>query len=315
MNEYFDITYARGLETQSVWAMKPLFELNNLTRTQHAALNDTIPVLAQSRDDAENNLTTAISTKTTSFTKLAAIAIRLPGMMDGSLADDDPLKDQLDAITHIDTHISEAHVLRRCRLVLPFWNDVNAARAALVPPKAEVTLDYLGEVGVTVGNFASTIAAALGAQKAEGDRQHDVTVAKGLLRTADRKTDRANKRWYKAWMKAYPLGTPEGDAAASQITTEEGTSDPEPLEILTLAPLADHTIHIDLDPAGGAHATTKTLQYKLPGETEFGHATPITALTMLIGPFTAGATVNVRTVVANSNAGTVSSATKTAVVV
>ena len=43
--------------------------------------------------------------------------------------------------------------------------------------------------------------------------------------------------------------------------------------------------------------------------------TSLTALTMHIGPFTVGATVNVRTVVANFNAGTVSSATKTAVVV
>ena len=82
-----------------------------------------------------------------------------------------------------------------------------------------------------------------------------------------------------------------------------------------MSTLPDHTIRVNLDPAAGAHATTKTLQYKLPGETEFGHATPITALELIIGPFTEGATVSARTVVANSNAGSVPSAIKSAVVV
>ena len=314
MNEYFDITHTRGNQTQAVWGMKPAFELSALTRTQHGILSDSIPTLAQGRDDAENNLTTAITDKTVLFTKQASIATRLPGMMDGMLDDDDPLKDQLDAIYAIETHLSEAHILRRCRLVLPFWTDVNAARAAQVPAKPPVTLDYLAEVGVDVNNFASTIAAALVSQKTEAEKQRLVTNAKSALRTADRKTDRANKRWYKAWLKAYPVGTPEGDAAASQITTEAGTADAQALEILTLTPLPAHTIRVNLDPAGGAHATTKTLHYKLPGETEFGHATQITGLELIIGPFPEGVTVSVRTLVSNSNAGTVSSAIKSAVV-
>jgi hypothetical protein len=43
-----------------------------------------------------------------------------------------------------------------------------------------------------------------------------------------------------------------------------------------LTALADHTVRVNLDPAGGAHATTKELQYLLPGEADFGHSTAIT---------------------------------------
>ena len=45
----------------------------------------------------------------------------------------------------------------------------------------------------------------------------------------------------------------------------------------------------------------------LPGETEFGHATPITANSMTVGPFAAGASVSFRTRVSNSNPGVVTS--------
>ena len=127
---------------------------------------------------------------------------------------------------------------------------------------------------------------------------------------ADRKTDRANKRWYQAWLKVFPAGTAEGDAAQAQIPTEQGTPAPTPLEILTLAAQPDHTVRVTLDPAGGAHATTKELQYQLPGEAEFGHTAPITGRVMAAGPFAAGAAVAFRTRVANSHPGTVTGAVK-----
>jgi hypothetical protein len=72
---------------------------------------------------------------------------------------------------------------------------------------------------------------------------------------------------------------------------------------------------VNLDPDGGAHATTKELQYMLPGETEFGHTTAITGNEMIIGPLAVGASVTFRTRVANSNPGTATSAPKSVVVV
>ena len=313
MEEYWEITHTRAVATQAVWGMKPTFELNKLTKAQHATLTDSLPTLAQTRDNKENDLTEALATKHNVFDKLRSLGTRVPGLIDGMLDDDDDFKEQLDAIYAIDSLVAEANILRRGRLILPLWIDVNAARAAAVPPKGDLTLDYQG-VSVGSSNFGGDMVLAITAQKTEAERQRDVTNAKSALRTADRKTDRANKRWYQAWLKAWPVGTPEGDAAQSQIPTEQGTAQAQSLEILTLTPLANHTVRVNLDPSGGAHATTKELQYQLPGETEFGHSTPITGLEMIVGPLSAGASVTFRSRVANSNPGTVASAPKTVVV-
>lgn len=314
MNEYWNITLARAMRTQAVWGMKPEFELNSLTRTQHGTLTDSLSTLAQARDTAENNLTDALSAKGTIFTKLVNVSIRLPGLADGLIEDDDVLHDQLDKIFAVDADVSENSTLRRSRLILPFWTDLNTARAAAVPPKLALTLDYLG-VAVAVADFSTAMDSAITAQKTEADKQRFVTNAKSALRTADRKTDRANKRWYKAWLKAYPEGTPEGDAALSDIPTEQGTAQAQKIEILTLTPLANHTVRANLDPNGGAHATTKELQTMLPGETEFGHTVAITGNEMILGPYAAGIAVTARTRVANSNPGTVTSATKSVVTI
>lgn len=316
MKEYWEITHERAVATQAVWGMKPAFELNNLTKAQHETLTNSLPTLAQARDNKENDLTDALAAKHTVFDKLRDLAVRVPGLIDGLLSEEDDLREQLDAIYAVDSVVSEAHTLRRCRLIMPFWTDVNAARAAAVPPKPAVTLDY-GDppAAVGVGEFNSTVSAALVAQKTEAEQQRLVTNAKSALRTADRKTDRANKRWYKAWLKAYPAGTPEGDAALAQIPTEQGVAPAEPIEILTLTALADHRVRVNLDPNGGAHATTKELQYQLPGETEFGHSTPITENEMFVGPLAVGATVTFRTRTANSNPGAATSAPQSVVVI
>lgn len=306
MNEYWEITRERSVATQAVWGMQLAFELNGLTRTQHGTLSDSLAVLAQARDTAENNLTDALAAKHTVFAKLSNVATRMPGLIDGMLDDEDELKHQLDAIYGIDANGSENSAMHRARLLVPLWTDVNTARVAALPPKPELTLDYLG-VAVTVAILSSTIDAALTAQKTEADKQRLVTNAKSALRTADHKTDRANKRWYKAWLKAFPVGTPEGDAAVSQIFTGSGTPDPSPLNILSALPQVNQTVIVSFDPAGGANGTTKELQYQLPGELEFGHSTPITGNSLTVGPFTPGATISFRTRVANSNPGVVTS--------
>ena len=313
MKEYWEITYARYLASAPVWGMKPLFELNNLDRPQYLLLGDSLPLLAQARDTAENQLTDGISAKGTAFALLSDVATRLPGLVDGMLADDDVLHNQLDPIYAIDVDVSEAHTLRRCRLLIPFWADVNAAR--LGAGKLAVRLDLAGGGDIGSDEFNSAVAAALSSQKAEAVLQNEVTKAKGLLRAAERKLDRANKRWYKAWLKAYPAGTPEGNAALADVPAEGGVAQAAKLEIDTMTPLADHTIQVTLDPEGGAHATTKELQTLLPNETEFGHTVPITGNVMVLGPYAAGTLVQARVRTANSNPGSVLSAVKSAVVI
>lgn len=306
MRQYWEITHGRAVDTQAVWGMQPTFELNGLTYTQHGTLTDSMPVLAQTRFNKENDLTDALAAKHDIFEKLVNLAVRVPGLIDGLLDDNDPLKEQLDAVYAVDSDASENSGLRRGRIILPLWTDVNTARAAAVPAKAALTIDYQG-TSIGIADFSATIDAALASQKTEAERQRDVTNSKTALRSTDLTLDRGNKRWYQAWLLAFPAGTPEGDAALSQILTEGGTAQAQVLPILSATPRPDHRVELSFDPAGGAHATVQELQYQLPGEPEFGHSTPITALTLTVGLFTPGVTVNFRTRVSNSNPGFVTS--------
>ena len=313
MNEYWEVTHGRAVPTQAVWGMQPTFEINGLTHTQHGTLTDSLPVLAQTRDDKENDLTDALSAKRAAFAKVSNIAGRVPGLIDGLLDDEDLLKDQLDAIYAVDADGSENSALRRARLLMPLWTDVNVARAATTPAKPALTIDYQG-TALGVADLSTGMDAALLSQKTAAEKQRDVTNAKSVLRAADRKLDRANKRWYKAWLLAFPEETPEGAAAQSQIPTGGGTAQAQALLIASATPLADQRVQLNFAPASGAHATTKELQYQLPGEEEFGHSTPITANQMTVGPFDPGSTVSFRTRVANSNPGFVTSPVVTVIV-
>ena len=78
--------------------------------------------------------------------------------------------------------------------------------------------------------------------------------------------------------------------------------------ILSATPQPDQRVTATLEPSAGAHATTTELQYRLTGEVEFGHSTPITTNQMTVIP------VSFRTRVAKSNPGFVSSLAVTMVV-
>jgi len=67
MKEYWEITHDRGDETQAVWSMKPGFELNNLTITDHQMLNDSIEGLVDTRNLKEGQLTDSLSAKKAAF--------------------------------------------------------------------------------------------------------------------------------------------------------------------------------------------------------------------------------------------------------
>ncbi len=317
MNEYWEITHTRGIATQAVWTDQPDFALNKLSKTQHSALVDAMPSLAQERANKESDLTGIIAGRHDTFELVTSLDVRVPGVLGGTLDDEDDLQEQFDHIYAIDPGASQESALRRARLVLPLWQKVDAARAALTPAEPPIKLKVVvngASVSWGAADFEHLIDQAENVQKAEAAAQHEVTAAKAALRAADHKLDRANKRWYKAWMKAFPPGTPEGDAAKAQIPTELNTvADPEALEITLLTPQANHTILVAFNPDGGAHATTRELLYRLAGEPEFGHTAPITGTSMVAGPFAAGALVTFRTRVANSNPGTVPSAEKTAV--
>jgi hypothetical protein len=319
MKEFWEITYERGIATNAVWAMQPAFELRGLTSTQHSDNVGTLPELAQVVADKEGDLSDAYESRNDYFAKLTSLIVRVPGVIDGMLTEDDDLHGQLDGIYSIDGQSSLASALRRARLVAPLWEDFNAQLAAATPPKPAFTIDYkqpgsdLPPVTVTQADFAALIGNCEAALTSVAGVNRSVTNAKSALASLDKRVDRDNKRWYKAWVKNYPEGTPEGDAALSQIPAEQGTPEPNALEISSVDSHTNHTATINYPATGGEHATTLELLYKLPDEEDFGHAVPVTRPSQVVGPFPAGTVVIFVTRVSNSTPGVVFGTPRSAV--
>ena len=176
---------------------------------------------------------------------------------------------------------------------------LDTARAAETPPKPALTLKQ-GTATVTATQFAQLLADFIAGQKSQSDAARAVSTAKTALRVANRQVDRNNKRWYVAWTKTYPAGTPEGDAARSDVPTEQGVPAPTPLEIESLVATPDKQVMVTVADWTGDHASTRELLYQLPGEPDFGNTTELTARVLMFGPFTPGTLVRFRTRVGNS---------------
>jgi hypothetical protein len=321
MQEYWEITQARALATVSVWNLQPTFTLQGLTLSQHTANTAALASTATTRAQKEGDLSDARQSLYDAFEKMTDMNTRVPGAIEGMLSPDDDLHGQIDLVYAEDSAGSQAAVLRRGRLVQGLWTDFNARRAAQTPALPPLVVSYkkknsdVPAVDVTVADMVAMVTAGPVAQTAVADGQREVNKIKTALRALESKVDRDNKRWYQAWMKLFPQGTPEGDAAFSQVPTESGVSAPVALEIDSATANSDRTVLLTYATSGGDHATTLELQWKLESEGDFGHSTPITRPTQTVGPFPANATVTFRTRVANSSPGVVLSAPKAVAVV
>ena len=114
-----------------------------------------------------------------------------------------------------------------------------------------------------------------------------------------RKLDRWNKDWYQAWGAEFPPGTPNGDALGG-VDTETGTALPQILEISAVTPQG-LSLKVDYDPDTGAHATVLELLWKVNGApADYLRVAANKVNGNVIGPFTAGQVITLRTDVGNS---------------
>ncbi len=294
MKEYWEITQERAVASLAVWGMKPEFELRNLTRAGHSATTQQLSQLATNRAQQEGDLSDARAVHEELAAKLHELIVRVPGIIEGMLLEEDALHDQLDLVFAVDANVSEASDLRRARLLVGLWADFNAQLAALQPPKPALIVPYKipnsdgPASNVGQADFGALITLCETRLQEEANAVREVSKAKAALRGAERKVDRDNKRWYLAWMKMYPVGTPEGDAAKTQVPTEEGVAPPVALEIATLTVNVDRTVTLLYPENGGEHATTLELQSRLPGDADFGHTMPVLRPQQTVGPFPGG---------------------------
>ena len=311
MKEYWEITQERGTQTLAVWYLDPAFEITGTTLAEHTTRVAELETLALARAAAEGNLSDAREARDDHFALLAEMNVRVPSLIDGALTDDDDLHGQLDLVYSVTPGVGQATILRRARLVKGLWTDYNEKLAAQTPAKPALTMEYKkagsvgGPVGVVLADFTAAMTAALAAQQADKDLLRAVSDTKSALRSAERRVDRDNKRWYKSWIQAFLEGTVKGDAARTQITTEQGTPPPNALPIQSLTPNANRTVLVTYSTTGGEHATTLELLWQLQGEEDFGHTTPLTRPNQTVGPFPASTTVTFVTRVANSTTGNV----------
>lgn len=314
MKEYWEITLERLIATCAVWAMQPSFQLKNLTLASHTTAIAGLTDAANLRSLREGDLSDKRALRDDVLAIIKDVIVRVPGIIGNKLEDGDDLQDQLDLVYSVAGPFTETSALRRAGYLFGLWEDFNAMLAAQVPVQAALTLGVTGNAAMDRGQFMSLCAQFASLRSDVQNMEREVNKAKTALRALESKTDRNNKRWYGAWMKQFPAGTPEGDAAFSQIPTEQGTQAPTALEINSLTPQLDRRVTVLYQDGTGLHGTTKELLYRLPGEGEFGHSTPVTLPSQQIGPFPAGTVVEVRTRLANSTPGVVLSTVKSVLV-
>ena len=305
MPDFWNSIHTRGVASYTVWGRKPLLELRDLTLAQHTSNVDALPVLARALTDAEDALSTTQEVAGNYFRRLRALNVQAPGAIETQLQADDPLHGRLDGIYAITTGQTEADDLKRAGRVATLWRDFNALLAAHLPPKSPFTVPS-GDDDLTVAEFEQLTLDAQAAFKTAEHKKDLLSDAKSALRIMARKVDRDNKRWYQTWTKLYAAGTPEGDAARTNVPAEDHkVPPPAALPIYSLTARPDHTVAVVYAQEGGYHATKLELLYQLAGETEFGHAVEVDLRGQLIGPFPPNTLVAARTRVGNSTASNV----------
>ena len=314
MKEYWEITRERIIATCAVWGMNPTFALKNLTLTSHSTAIVGLTDASNLRALKEGDLSDKRALRDDVLAIIKDVIVRVPGIIQNKLDDEDDLQDQLDLVFSVTGPFTETSAPRRAGYLFGLWADFNTLLAAQIPAQTPLTLAVTGNPAMDVGTFMSLCAQFASLRSEVQTAEREVNKAKTALRALESKTDRGNKRWYGAWIKQFPAGTPEGDAALSQIPTEQGTGAPTPLEINSLTPQVDHSVTVLYQDGTGLHGTTKELLYRLPGEAEFGHSTPVVLPSQSIGPFTPGTTVEVRTRLANSTPGVVLGTVKSVLV-
>jgi len=304
MAEFWEGVHVRGQQSIGVWeTFDATFQVGPLTKAQHAIDVALILTHVTERDTQQDVFDDAIEFRNTNFNLLFDIVTRVPQLIDATLDDADPLNNDLDDVFGVDPDTQHG-VMERSRRVISLWNRVNIKRAAMAPALPALTLGV-----TTVANLQTAVTNHPTLLQTVENERAEVSQKKSQLQTTSRRVDRNNKRWYAAWANFFAVGSPEHNAL-SQVDTEEGTTPPTALEIATLTQTV-LSVAVAYVAGGGRRATSLVLLYQVVGvDADFGHATPVVLAGQTIGPFPAGATINIKTRATNS-AGSTESAVQT----
>ncbi len=304
MPEFWQDVTTRADASNGIWqTFNPTFKAGELTLAAHQADTVLLATRNQEKVTQEGVADAARDARNANLAVIRDLAIRVPRAFEATLPPEDSLMDDIELLRNTPLD-GAADIQSRGQDVLTLWTNGNLHRAAQSPAQAAL---------VVGGKAVAVLQAALtGVQPLEATLSTErgaLSKARSTLRTLTAKVDRNNKRWYLAWLAEYLPGTPENDALSLIDTGSPANPPPPPpppppaptaLEIASFVVDDPVATTLTYDPAGGADATTLILQYKLPGEPDFGHDTVVVrpAQQVVNNDFSA-ALVVFRTVVSN----------------
>ena len=288
----WQITEARALQTQGVWALFPALTVGGSSKISHASQLLAVQMQATTTETSKNNLDTADGVLRTEYDYFQSFNVAIAARLDSEVADGDPLQNEVDQIRKQPGN--RAAIDERTLKTIALWKKINLIRITGPPLQSPI---------IVRGNLANIYEARWAALPAKRQTREDRAgvwrSSNSSLRAADRALDRINKSWYQAWASEFQPGTPEGDALAG-VDTEAGTAQPQILEIAAITQVG-LSLRVTYVPATGKHATVLQLDHLVEGLHGDFQTTPATVASgNLIGPFIQGQIVRIRTDVGNS---------------
>ncbi len=294
MHQSWQAAHLRGQQSVGVWeTWNAAFAVQGRTLAQHKTDLDLLLTQAQQVRDQEAVADAAATARDNNYNTLHDIATRMPSYLEAQLTADSLRKKELSRVFDVRPD-SLRGLTERCRRLLTLWINVNADRAAAVPPLPALDLD-----GVLVAVFQAKFNGHDELVQAEITVSALAVKLDETLIVTEKRAHDLNTDWYQAWGNYYAAGSPQ-KAALSQVDTGPVTQPPTPLEIATLTQ-SGLSVQVAYVPGGGKHATTLLLLWQVDGvDPGFDHSTPVLFAGQTVGPYVVGQTVNFKTRGANS---------------
>ena len=293
MPSFWQIALQRSEQTQGVWALNDGFLVRSISKDDHSDHANEVFTAATVEEVAADALDTAEAAERTEYDFFQELNGAISQRLDSEVPDDAPLQRDVDEITGIRA-TSRSAIEQRALKTVVCWKKVNTAGAAAVPPVPPVVVR-----SVSVATYEARWSALPGVRQATEELAATWRSKNSDLKKVARRLDRENKDWYQAWKSEFLPGTPEGDALAG-VDTESSGAAPEILEIAAVVQQG-LSLRVTYVPDTGDHATVLDLQWMVDGaQTEWAQVPAALPAGNVIGPFTAGQTVRIRTDVGNS---------------
>ena len=308
--EFYQTAQNRAMQTIAVINEHvPALKVGNTTASGLATLSNGLDATALTRDTTLAAYDGAANQEALNLISLRKLVMALPKVADGELADEieaeKKLQDLLDPVYAIRPRTTES-TLARARKLVPVLTQINAFLGAQIPVRGPITAGGKGVADITAlisffplleQNVENTLA--------------DATTARSTLFLGARVVHRFNVSFLKK-LQAEAIDNPLLTAALGQITTTS-VNLPETLSIEDAVQAGENGLHITVsyEPGTGTGATERWVDWMIEGvDPDFTNSTAADLSGNLLGPFTVGQVIKIRTRTINSN-GTRTSAIRT----